>query len=55
VSDHLEVLYDVDLEAQEAAREASVLLVRTESPNADPEFIDVLKGQVLAKAAERGL
>lgn len=55
VSDHLEVLYDVDLEAQEAAREAGVLLVRTESPNADPEFIDVLKGQVLAKAAERGL
>jgi ferrochelatase len=55
VSDHLEVLYDVDLEAQQAARDAEVLLVRTESPNADPEFIAVLKGQVLAKAAERGL
>ena len=55
VSDHLEVLYGVDLEAQEAARAAEVLLVRSESPNADPEFIDVLKGQVLAKAAERGL
>lgn len=55
VSDHLEVLYDVDIEAQQAARDAGVLLVRTESPNADPEFIEVLKGQVLAKAAERGL
>lgn len=55
VSDHLEVLYDVDLEAQQAARDAGVLLVRTESPNADPEFIEVLKGVVLRKAAERGL
>lgn len=55
VSDHLEVLYDVDIEAQQAARDAGVLLVRTESPNADPEFIEVLKGRVLAKAAERGL
>lgn len=55
VSDHLEVLYDIDLEAQQAARDAEVLLVRTESPNADPEFIEVLKGVVLRKAAERGL
>jgi len=55
VSDHLEVLYDIDLEAQQAARDAELLLVRTESPNADPEFIEVLKGVVLRKAAERGL
>jgi ferrochelatase len=55
VSDHLEVLYDVDLEAQQAARDADLLLVRTESPNADPEFIEVLKGVLLRKAAERGL
>jgi len=55
VSDHLEVLYDVDLEAQQAARDADLLLVRTESPNADPEFIEVLKGVVLRQASERGL
>jgi ferrochelatase len=55
VSDHLEVLYDVDLEAQQAARDADLLLIRTESPNADPEFIEVLKGVVLRHANERGL
>ena len=42
VSDHLEVLYDVDIEAQEAAREAGVTLVRTESPNDDPAFLAAL-------------
>lgn len=55
VSDHLEVLYDIDLEAQQAARDAEILLIRTESPNADPEFIEVLKGVVRRQAAERGL
>ena len=55
VADHLEVLYDIDIEAQQAARDAETLLVRTESPNADPEFIEVLKGVVLRHAGERGL
>ena len=39
VSDHLEILYDIDIEAQTTAREAGIRLVRTESMNADPEFI----------------
>ncbi len=38
-ADHLEVLYDVDIEAKDAAREAGIPLVRTRTPNADPEFI----------------
>ncbi|MGH2675158.1 MAG: ferrochelatase [Actinomycetota bacterium] len=38
-ADHLEVLYDVDIEAAAAAREAGVRLVRTRSMNADPDFI----------------
>jgi protoporphyrin/coproporphyrin ferrochelatase len=38
-ADHLEILYDVDVEAREAARQADVRLVRTESMNDDPEFI----------------
>ncbi|MGH2661958.1 MAG: ferrochelatase [Actinomycetota bacterium] len=38
-ADHLEVLYDVDIEARTAAREAGIPLVRTHTPNADPEFI----------------
>lgn len=54
VSDHLEVLWDVDIDAQREARENGVTLVRTASPNADPEFIAVLEGVVRAKASERG-
>jgi ferrochelatase len=42
VADHLEVLFDVDIEAQQAAREAGVTLVRTRSPNDDPAFLRVL-------------
>ena len=38
-ADHLEVLYDVDIEAADAAEEAGIRLVRTESMNADPAFI----------------
>jgi protoporphyrin/coproporphyrin ferrochelatase len=38
-ADHLEILYDVDVEAREAARQAHIRLVRTESMNDDPEFI----------------
>ena len=46
VSDHLEVLYDVDIEGQAAAREAGVTLVRTESPNDDPSFLAALAAVV---------
>ncbi|MFN2586979.1 MAG: ferrochelatase [Actinomycetota bacterium] len=42
VSDHLEVLYDVDVECVGRAAELGIELVRTESPNDDPDFLDVL-------------
>ena len=42
VADHLEVLYDLDIEAKQAAAERGVELRRTASPNADPEFLDLL-------------
>jgi ferrochelatase len=42
VSDHLEVLYDIDVEARDAAAELGLELVRTESPNGDPAFLDTL-------------
>ena len=48
VSDHLEVLYDVDIDAQRVAAEAGVTLVRTESLNDDPAFLDVLATRVLS-------
>lgn len=42
VSDHLEVLYDIDVEAKEKARSLGMHLERTALPNATPAFIRVL-------------
>jgi ferrochelatase len=42
VSDHLEIRWDIDVEAQERARELGMDLERIEMPNADPEFIQAL-------------
>jgi ferrochelatase len=46
VADHLEVLYDIDIEAQAFAREHGIELRRTPSFNARPEFIDALAAVV---------
>ncbi len=46
VADHLEILYDLDVEAQEFAREKGIRIRRTRSFNADPTFIDALAGVV---------
>ena len=42
VADHLEVLYDLDIEAAAAARELDLAFVRTGSPNADVGLIATL-------------
>jgi protoporphyrin/coproporphyrin ferrochelatase len=39
VADHLEVLYDIDIEAQAVARAAGIRLERARSMNTDPTFI----------------
>jgi len=39
VADHLEVLYDIDIEAQAVAREVGIRLERAHSMNDDPTFI----------------
>jgi protoporphyrin/coproporphyrin ferrochelatase len=56
VSDHLEVLYDVDIECQRLAEEIGVRLARTESLNDDPQFIRTLADVVYGEAggAEEG-
>jgi ferrochelatase len=40
--DHLEILYDLDLKAQEKAKEMGIVLWRTEMPNDDPLLVDML-------------
>jgi ferrochelatase len=42
VADHLEILYDVDIECRRVAGEIGVELARTASPNDDPTFLDAL-------------
>ena len=46
VSDHLEIRWDIDVEAQERARELGTTLGRIEMPNADREFVRVLASLV---------
>ncbi len=50
VSDHLEVLFDIDIEAQSVAREVGMTLVRTASLNDDPAFTSILAHVVRAAA-----
>jgi protoporphyrin/coproporphyrin ferrochelatase len=42
VADHLETLYDLDIEAKAIAEEAGIRFARTEMPNDDPAFLEVL-------------
>jgi len=42
VADHLEILYDLDIEAQAFARDNGIRIRRTRSFNATPEFVDAL-------------
>ena len=46
VADHLEVLYDVDIEARAVAEELGIELRRTRSPNDDPDFLDAVAAVV---------
>jgi ferrochelatase len=52
VSDHLEILYDLDIEARGIADEAGIAFARTEMPNADPAFLaalaDVVRDHIAA-------
>jgi protoporphyrin/coproporphyrin ferrochelatase len=48
VSDHLEIRWDIDVEAQERAGELGMTLGRIEMPNADPQFV-----RALAQLVER--
>jgi ferrochelatase len=51
VSDHLEIRWDLDVEAAERARELGIRLERTEMPNADPDFVRTLAGIVRRELA----
>jgi protoporphyrin/coproporphyrin ferrochelatase len=53
VSDHVEILFDIDIEAQAVANEFGVRLERPPALNSDPLFIEML-AQLIEEAAVTG-
>ena len=51
VSDHLEIRWDLDVEAAQRANELGLRFDRIEMPNADPVLIEVLAGIVRRELA----
>jgi protoporphyrin/coproporphyrin ferrochelatase len=54
VCDHTEILFDIDVQAAQTAREFATSLRRTESLNTSPTFIGVLEDLVRRKIADDG-
>ena len=46
VCDHIEVLYDLDLEAAQVCRDLGLPMARAEAVNDDPEFLDMMSDVV---------
>jgi ferrochelatase len=55
VSEHLEILYDIDFEAMNKARQLDMTLRRTAMPNTDPAFVRVLAAVVEEQRAMAAL
>ncbi|MDM8519455.1 ferrochelatase [Anaerolineales bacterium HSG6] len=48
VCDHVEILYDIDIEVQEIAKTLNIQVERTESMNSDPVFIEAIVDAIVA-------
>jgi ferrochelatase len=51
VSDHMEVLWDLDTEAMEAAEEAGLRAIRSQTPGVDPAYVSGLVDLVQERLA----
>ena len=49
VSDHMEVLWDLDTEAMETAEEVGIVALRTPTPGVDPAYVSGLVDLVLER------
>ena len=54
VCDHVEILYDIDVEYQALAKRLGIQLERTKSLNDDPGLVAAVADVVRTAAAERG-
>lgn len=52
VSDHMEVVHDLDVEAAETAAEVGIGMTRVTTPGGDPAFVAALADLLLERAAE---
>jgi ferrochelatase len=52
VSDHVELLYDIDVRARAVADEVGIRLERPPGLNDDPVFVQALAGLVRTRAAK---
>ena len=50
MSDHLEVVYDLDIEAAKVAEEVGLAFARTRVLNEDPDVLGALADRILAAA-----
>jgi protoporphyrin/coproporphyrin ferrochelatase len=56
VSDHMEVIYDLDTEARATAEKAGIEMVRAATAGVDPRFVAMVRDLLLERAAaERGV
>ena len=54
VCDHVEILYDIDVQAQEVAREHGIRLERPPALNTDPLFISAVAGAIREQIEQAG-
>ena len=54
VSDHVEILYDIDIEAQQVAKQYNLRLERPPSLNSDPIFVQALARLIRMQAVHSG-
>jgi ferrochelatase len=52
VSDHVEILFDIDIQAQETARKLGMRLERPPALNDDPVFIETIAGIIQQRARD---
>jgi ferrochelatase len=53
VSDHMEIVYDLDFEAQNVARELGMKLVRAATAGTHPSFVKMIRELMLERILER--
>ncbi len=52
ISDHLEVLFDLDVEAQDRARRHGISMVRVPSVGTDPRFVTMIRELIMERLAD---